>query len=379
MQEFVDPTPKTIVDAVMFISFLDLTPLHALLRSFYKEPYKIRHPPEAMLRLFALQKLRGHRFLSELDRELDAQAIKLLGFNYKPSYKTLWHWLNKRVGPQGLQAVHTELVKIINQALAARKIQMASTVAGDATHIRAQPKDVEASYSRYYKMSCYLLHHLICAKTGLTLNWLVAPGNVDEGQFMLPMLAKAFADGFKPLLLVLDNGYAHFFNYEIPNLLGIKLLIGFRKKKNKFSWRGKPQTLKLRFRKMIKAGKLTVEKLTEMGLEADPEKNRLKDVVCALAIAGQHEYAGAYFRNKSLAWFRRDRKGWMSVFAPPRSFIEGTHGHQKDWLDLDDFAERGLRKVRLHVGLCMLCEAAVALTRIQHGFTDALTSCAYIR
>lgn len=65
-------------------------------------------------------------------------------------------------------------------------------------------------------MRCYLLHHLICAKAGLTLNWIVALGNVDEGQFMLPMLAKTMVDGFKPEVLVLDNGYAHYFNFEIP-------------------------------------------------------------------------------------------------------------------------------------------------------------------
>jgi hypothetical protein len=109
---------------------------------------------------------------------------------------------------------------------------------------------------------------------------------------MLPMLAKTMADGFKPEVLVLDNGYAHYFNYEIPNLLGFKLLIGFRKR-NKLCWRGKPKTLKLRFRKMIKAGKLSAQKLAELGMDADSEKNSLEEVVCALAIAGQHEYAGA--------------------------------------------------------------------------------------
>jgi len=378
MSDFVDPTPNTLVDAVLFISFLDLSPLSALLRKFYREPYKIRHPPEAMLRLVALQKLRGYKFLTDLDRELDDRAVKLLGFRYKPSYKTVWHWLNKRVGHDGLQIIHSELMKIINQALSARGIQMGKTVAGDATHIRAQPKDNEASYNRHYKMCCYLVHHLICATTGLTLNWLVAPGNVDEGQFMLPMLAKTLADGYKTELLVLDNGYAHFFNYEIPNLLGIKLLIGFRRK-NKPSWRGKPRTLKLRFRKMIKAGKLTLKKLAELRMDPDPEKNGLEDVVCALAIAGQHEYAGAYYRNLSLAWFLSDPKGWASLYAPPRSFIEGTHGHQKDWLGLGDLEEKGLRKARLHVALCMLCEAAVACTRVQNGYTEALTSYAYIR
>jgi hypothetical protein len=378
MSDFIDPTPGKPVDAIQFISFLDLSPLSAILRKFYREPYKIKHPPEAILKLFALQKLKRYKFLTELDRELNEEAVKLLGFRYKPSYKTVWHWLNKRVGPQGLEAIHTKLMEIVNLALASLGIRMAEKAAGDATHIRAKPQDQEAAYNGHYKMRCYLIHHLICAKTGLTLNWIVAPGNVDEGQFMLPMLAKTMADGFKPERLVLDNGYAHYFNYEIPNLLGIKLMIGFRRRP-KLCWRGKPKTLKLRYRKMIKAGKLSAEKLAELGMQADPEKNRLEEVVCALAIAGQHEYVGAYYRNQSLVEFRRDKRGWQSLYAPPRSFIEGSHGHQKDWLDLDGLVEKGLSKARLHVALCMLCEVAVAYTRVQHGYTEALTSCAYIR
>jgi len=378
MDGFIDPAPKIPVDAVQFISLLDLSPVIGLLMNFYREPYKIKHPPEAFLRLLALQKLKRYKFLTELYRELDDNSVKLLGFRYKPSYKTLWHWLNKRVGPDGLETIHTQLMKLINQTLAAQGIQMAKIVSADATHIQAQSQDKEAAYNGHYHMNCYLLHHLICAITGLTLNSIVAPGNVDESQFMIPMLAKTLADGFKPELLTLDNGYTHHFNYEIPNFLGIKLLIGFRRR-NKPGWRGKPKTLKLRFRKMIKAGKLTLTKLAELGMDPDPDKNRLEDVVCALAVAGQHEYAGAYFRNRSLAWFKKDRKCWRLLYAPPRSVIEGTHGHQKDWLDLDNLAEKGLRKARLHVALCMLSEAAVALTRVQHGCVKALTSQAYIR
>jgi len=160
--------------------------------------------------------------------------------------------------------------------------------------------------------------------------------------------------------------------------MSIKLLIGFRRR-NKFSWRGKPKTLKLRFRKRIKAGKLTAQKLAELGMQVNPEKNKLEEIVCALAVAGQHEYAGAYFRNQSLEWFKRDPEGWKSLYSAPRSFIEGTHGHQKSWLDLDGLVEKGLRKARLHVALSMLCEAAVALTRVEHGCTGSLTSQAYIR
>ena len=184
--------------------------------------------------------------------------------------------------------------------------------------------------------------------------------------------------GIWPKEAVFDNGYASHYNYELMGLMGIKLLIGFRRRA-KPSWRGKPKTLNLRYRKMVKAGKLSAQKLAVLGMEANSEKNSLEEVVCALAIAGQHEYAGAYYRNLSLAEFRRDKTGWKSVYGPPRSFIEGTHGHQKDWLGLDDFVEKGLRKVQLHVALCMLCEAAVACTRVQNGCFEALTSCAYVR
>jgi len=68
----------------------------------------------------------------------------------------------------------------------------------------------------------------------------------------------------------------------------------------------------------------------------------------------------------------------VSTFKPS-CVIAGTHGHQKDWLELDGFVEKGLRKARLHVALCMLTEAAVALVKTQHGVVKALRSHAYLR
>ena len=90
---------------------------------------------------------------------------------------------------------------------------------------------------------------------------------------------------------------------------------------------------------MLKAGKLTLQKLAELDMDPDPEKNSLEDLVCALMIAGQHEYVGAYYRNKSLAWFWRDRKSWQSLYGLPRSLIEGSHGYQKVWFDFGNFVE----------------------------------------
>lgn len=270
------------------------------------------------------------------------------------------------------------MTQTINQALAAKGISLAKTIAGDATPIHAKPQDPQAAYNGYYKKYCYLVHRLVCATTNLTLEWIVTPGNVDEGKLMMPLVAKAFADGLKPKEAAFDNGYASYWNYEIANLLGIKLQIGFRRRA-KVGWRGKPKTLKLRFRKMVKAGKLCAEKLKELGMHSDPEKNSLDDVVYALAIAGQHEYVGAYYRNQSLAEFHEDKQGWLRRYGPPRSAVEGSHGHQKDWLGLDDLKTKGLRRAMLHAGLCMLSEAAVALVKVQNGIATGLTSQAFLR
>lgn len=42
--------------------------------------------------------------------------------------------------------------------------------------------------------------------------------------------------------------------------------------------------------------------------------------------------------------------------------------------NLDGFAEKGLRKDRLQVALCMLCEVAVVFARAQNGCVKSLTS-----
>ncbi|MBS7633715.1 transposase [Candidatus Bathyarchaeota archaeon] len=254
---------------------------------------------------------------------------------------------------------------------------MGYRIAGDATLIQAQLQDKEAAYNGYYRKHCYLVHRLVCARTNLTLKWIGTPGNVDEAQLMLPLLVKAMVHGIRPEEAVFDNGYAGYWNYEIPNLLLIKTRIGFRRNARP-NWRGKPKTLRLCYKKMVKAGKLDAQKLEELSLHPDPERNSLEDILCALAVTGQHEYVGAYYRNQSLAEFHEDRRGWLKRYSPLRSMIEGAHGHQKDWLDLDDLREKGLRKATLHVALCMLSEAAVAYTKVQNGTFRALTSQAYL-
>jgi hypothetical protein len=377
MTEFIDPTPIKPIDAARFLSFLDLTAVYAVLDGFYREPWRYRHPPEAMLRLVALYKLKRLRFLTELWKLLDNETLRLLGFKWKPSYKTVWHWLNVRLGPEGLETVHLVLMNAMKEALTVQGVSLGLKVAGDASPIQAMPRDKEAKYNGYYKEVCYLVHRLLCCITNLTLSWCVTAGNVDETYLMPPLLVKAILLGVIPEEACYDNGYASPWSYSILGLMGIKPLIGFRRNA-KPSWRGKPKTLRLRYKKMVKAAALKTERLQALDLDPNPEKNNLEKIFSALTIAGQHEYVGAYYRNTSLVEFCSDERGWLKVYVPLRNLVEGSHGHQKDWLDLDNLRVRGLRKARLHTALSMLSEAMVAYTRIQSGVVKGLTSLANI-
>ena len=222
MKEFIDPTPDNPIDAVKFLSLLDLTPILTVLAEFYHEPWRHRHPPEAMLRLLALYKLKRFRFLTELWKLLNDETLRLLGFKWRPGYKTIWHWLNIRLGPEGLEKIHEALTKAINDALKAHGTSLGLKVAGDASPIQAMPRDPEARYNGYYKKVCYLVHRLICCKTNLTLSWIVTPGNVDETYLMMPLLVKAILLGVMPEEACFDNGYASPWSYALLGLANIK-------------------------------------------------------------------------------------------------------------------------------------------------------------
>ena len=158
----------------------------------------------------------------------------------------------------------------------------------------------------------------------------------------------------------------------------IKPFIGFRKNA-KLSWRGKPRTLRLRFKKMVKAGVLTSERLNPLGISLNPEENSIEKILSGLMIAGQHEYVGAYYRNISLDEFCQNKRGWVKLYVSMRNVIEGSNGHQKDWLDLDNLRVKGLQKAMLHTALSMLSEAMFAYTRVQNGVLKGLTSTAYLK
>jgi len=186
------------------------------------------------------------------------------------------------------------------------------------------------------------------------------------------LILKAMLLGVMPEEACFDNGYASSGSYSILGLTEVKPSIGFRRNA-KPNWRGKPKPLRFRLRKMVEAGVLKATRLQTLGLSPNPDENSIEEVLSGLAIAGQHDYVGAYYRNVSPSEFCQDTSDWMKPYVSMHNVVEGCHDHQKDWLDLDNLRDKSLRNARLHVALTMLSEAIVAYTRAQNGVVKGLT------
>ena len=144
---------------------------------------------------------------------------------------------------------------------------------------------------------------------------------MDETYVMPPLLVKALLLGVMPEEACFDNGYALPWSYSILGLMAIRPLIGFRRNA-KPCWRGKPKTLRLRFRKMVNRGLLEPDRLQALDLDPDPDRNSLEKILSGLMIAGQQEYVGAYYRDTSLNEFCH-----RSIVAKtqPHEIVKMTH------------------------------------------------------
>jgi hypothetical protein len=350
------------VDAAYFLSLIDLSALIPVLASYYRR--KPEYPLEAMLRLLAYRVLRGHLYLTSLWRELSTkpELVSLLGFGKVPSYQALWHFINVRLKAEGVERLRFHLIKLIHDAMNSYGVRMGFDGVSDATPIASCNRD--AAYNGFYEVTCYLTHKVLDAATGLTLAWLLTPGDVDEGGLLVTLLCRVRGLGFRLRRLYADNGYSSPWNYAMLWLMRTRPWIGFRRNA-KPGWRGKPRTLRLRYRKKV-TGRLKVNVRTLS----------LRKLLMGLMAHGQEEYVGAYIRNHSHAEYKRNKARWLKRYRTNRNRIEASNGHQKTWLRLDRTPAKKLHTATNHVSLIFLTEAIVAYGRIMNGRATNLTGVA---
>jgi hypothetical protein len=113
--------------------------------------------------------------------------------------------------------------------------------------------------------------------------------------------------------------------------------------------------------------------------EPDYKKDASLEIMMKYLIKkGIHEPVAMYFRNPCVAAYEECPDGVLDVYHL-RNISEGVNSYLKNNLGLETHINgKGMKNIDLHVTECCIVLLAVALTRLQHGITERLSSVAYL-
>ena len=93
---------------------------------------------------------------------------------------------------------------------------------------------------------------------------------------------------------------------------------------------------------------------------------------------GIYEPVAMHFRNSYIREYEECPEGVLEVYHR-RNCSEGINSYLKDNLGLETCINgKGMKNIDLHLTQCCIVLLAVALTRLQHGIKENLTSVAYL-
>ena len=91
-----------------------------------------------------------------------------------------------------------------------------------------------------------------------------------------------------------------------------------------------------------------------------------------------YEPVAMHFRNPYVAAYEECPDGVLDVYHQ-RNSSEGINSYMKDNLGLETHINgKCMKNIDLHVTVCCIVLLTVALTRLQHGITQNLSSIAYL-
>lgn len=133
-----------------------------------------------MLRLLLYKEIKGVRFLTRLLEDLYAGRIdgETLGFEKAegeegtslvlPSYKTVWHFINVRLGFEGVRELFKAFRKVVKEKLSSEEsVSYGERLVVDASPIQLPETDGEVGYKGHYKVYGDFRHNVHCPNTGL--------------------------------------------------------------------------------------------------------------------------------------------------------------------------------------------------------------------
>ena len=363
---FINPTESTPVEISEFLSHLNLEFLDPLLKKIFPRFERIKEKVYARIRLPIFMKLRKIKFISTAYRIIKTNEIiaRNLGFdpNNLPTYETIRHFINDLL-PNEIDTMFYSIVKEIDRNLRKNRDKI-TKASEDATVITAKRNDDEAKYSGYYKTKGWK-KDLLRDSHGIFISYKDMEINDNEGDALPYHLQKLREIGIKLEELTVDGKYPTYENIAIAKCgYGTNLLY---KPQKHWVYNEKGSVRKLH------------EKYSRYWRDVHYKANQSIDYELQfLYKKGEYEYVGAYFRNIQVKKYESNEKLRKKIIQK-RNGDEGFNSYIKQHVGFEsELPRKGRKNAFFHTTLCLIALNMVALTRLQNGIKENLTSVAYL-
>ena len=363
---FKNPTEYNPVEISEFLSHLHLGFLDTVLKKMFPRLEYIKPKVYARVRLIVFIKLREIRHIKEAYRILQTnpRVAENLGFypNNLPTYETIRHFINDLL-TEKVDKVFYRVIEEIDRRMK-KKGEKLEKGREDATVITAKRNDNEAEYSGYYKTKGWK-KDLLVSKQGIFLSYADMGINDDEGYALPYHLQKLKEIGINLDSLTVDGGYPSYENIAIAHC-GYQTNLLYKPQKHwVYNEKGSPKKIHERYSKYWKDEWYKPDATIEYELQFLYKKS-------------EYEYVGAYFRNLQVKKYEANEELRKEI-TQGRNENEGFNSYLKQHVGFEsELPRKGKKNAFFHTTLCLLALNMVALTRLQNGITENLTSVAYL-
>jgi hypothetical protein len=385
--EFTDATCENSIRTSKFLKELNLDPIMPELNKHYSvsegdEDY----PRRAMLKTMVCRKIMKIRYYTRTQNYLKDhpdEAIEL-GFNIDvngnvlvPDHETLRHFEKIRLGNEGMDAL-MELfcIKVVGTGNKLG-LKIGEKTGTDSTPIQTH-NDHDGTYNGHYKKEMVKAHITSDYDHNLPLAKQLCGGTDDDNQYLESMLRKTAVSAKENMDETwFDGGYNSIKNIALAHV-EFDLICHYHIDQN---WRrnvtyehnfdGKTYTytpeqeINYLYRKYWK--------------EPDYKKDAsFEYMTMYLVKRGIYEPVAMYFRNPYVAKYEECPDAVLDMYHM-RNISEGVNSYMKNNLGLETHVNgKGIQNIDIHVTQCCIALLAVALTRLQHGIKENLSSVAYL-
>jgi hypothetical protein len=360
--EFQDPDPEHPVDASEFLAGLDTRDLVARVWKRYSKPQQVRWNPEGMLRVVLFFGIKGYQHLTQAWRDLHhrPELAWSFGLDDVPPYKTLWHFVHKRLGFDGVHELFSRLVELVVSEGRARGLPLGEVVSVDSMPIETCIRDTRAQYNPHYEVRGYKAHNVVDTELGVPLDFKLTMLNRNETREIQDALRRAKGRGCPIVDVLADSQYNGCDNFGmVCQELGARFWTRFPKT-SAVDAAGEADRLWDRYERCWKDDGYVPGVSFEHRLEYLYRRG------------GPHRIdVGRYHRNEAFRLLLSDPERYELMYNR-RTLLEGNQGYWKQHVGMTKLEGRSMEFIDVRVRVRLMGILAVALTRLQNGICSGL-------